>query len=345
MKTALVTGGSGYFGTLLINKLLKEGWKVKSFDINPPINKKNEFEFYKVDVRKINQHSKIFKNVDCIFHNVALVPLSKSKDFNATNLKGTKNVIEMAIKNDVKSFIHTSSSAIYGVPKKNPVDEHYLPNPQENYGISKLNSEILLSTYAKDININIIRPRTILGHGRLGIFQILFEWVSKGWNIPVLGSGKNIYQFVHADDLCEACILSFEMEGFNYFNIGSQNFCSMRETLEALCNFANKGSKVISLPINVMENLMHLSSRLGISPLGPYHALMYGNSLYFDTSKAEKELNWKSKYSNKEAIIDSYKYFLSYKNKLNNENISMSPHNSYLKQGILKSFGYLLNYF
>ena len=119
----------------------------------------------------------------------------------------------------------------------------------------------------------------------------------------------------------------------------------MRDTLESLCEFANKGSKVISLPINFMENLMNLSSKLRISPLGPYHALMYGKSLYFDTTKAERELKWKSKYSNQEAIIDSYKYYLKNKNNFNNLKLTMSPHNSYLNQGILKSFGYLLKFF
>ena len=90
-----------------------------------------------------------------------------------------KNTIKIAIKKNINSFIYTSSSAIFGVPSHNPVTENDVPNPAEKYGKSKLDTEFLLSTYSKDININIIRPRTILGHGRLGIFQILFDWVKR----------------------------------------------------------------------------------------------------------------------------------------------------------------------
>tara|TARA_B100000941_G_scaffold255225_1_gene203807 strand:- start:1287 stop:2330 length:1044 start_codon:yes stop_codon:yes gene_type:complete len=345
MKKALVTGGSGYFGTLLCEKLVQDGWHVKNLDLIAPINKLENIDFHQTDVRDLSKARKIFEDVDSVFHNVALVPITKSSNYGETNILGTQNTIEMAIKTGVKSFIHTSSSAVFGIPKKNPVRIHDIPFPAEKYGQSKLNSEFLLATYSSKIDISIIRPRTILGHGRLGIFQILFDWISKGWNIPLLGNGENIYQFIHADDLASACILSSNSRGLNYYNIGAKRFCSMRETLEALCDYAGTGSKVISLPQNIFEYLMNTASFLKLSPLGSYHSLMYGRSLYFDISKAEKELGWNSVYSNKESIIDSYKYYISNKDKINsgdNENIK-SPHSLPMKQGALKILGYLLN--
>ena len=95
--------------------------------------------------------------------------------------------------------------------------------------------------------MSIIRPRTILGHGRLGIFSILFDWISKGVNIPVLNNGENIYQFVHAEDLASACILaSYVNKNISYYNIGAEDFGTMRETLENLCEYANTGSRIYS---------------------------------------------------------------------------------------------------
>ncbi len=344
-KNALVTGGSGYFGTLLCKQLAIEGWNVRNLDINPPEENLENVDFYKYDVRDLSQAKLIFKDVDTIFHNVALVPITKSSNYSETNLLGTKNTIEMAIKSGVKSFIYTSSSAVFGVPKSNPVKIHDVPIPAEKYGKSKLDAEFLTSTYSSEIDVSIIRPRTILGHGRLGIFQILFDWISKGWNIPVLGNGENIYQFVHADDLAKACILASSSKGLNYYNIGAKNFCSMRETLEALCNYAETGSKVISLPQNIFEYFMNSASFLRLSPLGAYHSLMYGRSLYFDTTKAENELGWKPTYSNKDSIIDSYKFYKSNKDKFNSNDIKLdkSPHSLPMKQGILKLLGYILN--
>ena len=344
MKRAIVTGGSGYFGSLLCNQLVQSDWEVKNIDINPPRDYLKNYTFIKGDINDLSKNEESFEGVDAIFHNVALVPITKSKNYEKTNLYGTKNTIELAVKNKIKSFIYTSSSAIYGVPKQNPVSEHDIPSPAETYGKSKLDSEFLLSTYSNNINISIIRPRTILGHGRLGIFQILFDWIMKGWNIPILGKGDNIYQFVHADDLASACILSEKAKGLNFYNVGAQEYCTMRETLEALCEYAQTGSKVISLPSSTFEFLMNISSKLKLSPLGPYHSLMYGRSLYFDTTKITNELNWKSNYSNKKAIIDSYCHYVnSPVNYFEKKNIS--PHSSPMKQGILKLLGYSLNIF
>ncbi len=344
MKRAIVTGGSGYFGSLLCKQLVNEGWFVNNIDINQPTHLLKNYKYIKGDIRDLSDIEDTFNNIDTVFHNVALVPITKSSNYEETNLFGTKNTIKIAIKKNINSFIYTSSSAIFGVPSHNPVTENDVPNPAEKYGKSKLDTEFLLSTYSKDININIIRPRTILGHGRLGIFQILFDWVKRGWNIPVLGTGDNIYQFVHADDLASACILSSKSKGLNFYNIGSQEYCSMRETLESLCQYANTGSKVVSLPHSSFEFLMNVASKLKLSPLGPYHSLMYGRSLFFDTTKAYKELDWHSKYSNKSAIIDSYKHYIN-ENKKIVEHKHKSPHSSPMKQGVLKLLGFSLNIF
>jgi len=344
MKRAIVTGGSGYFGSLLCKQLVKIGWEVKNIDINPPNYNLENYSYIKGNINDLSKIKESFLGIDAVFHNVALVPITKSRNYEKTNLYGTKNIIELAVKNKIKSFIYTSSSAIYGVPKKNPVMEHDLPSPAETYGKSKLDAEFLLSTYSNVINISIVRPRTILGHGRLGIFQILFDWIEKGWNIPVLGSGDNVYQFVHADDLASACISAEKASGLNFYNVGAQDYCTMRETLEALCEYAQTGSKVISTPSSTFEFLMNISSKLKLSPLGTYHSLMYGRSLYFDTTKITNELNWKSNYSNKEAIIDSYNHYInSPTNQMISKNIS--PHSSPMKQGILKLLGYFLNFF
>ena len=97
---------------------------------------------------------------------------------------------------------------------------------------------------AKGVDVSIVRPPTILGHGRLGIFQLLFEWIHKGSNIPVLDGGKNTFQFIHADDLADACILASQRKGAEVYNCGTDRYGTMREALEHLCRFAGTGSRV-----------------------------------------------------------------------------------------------------
>jgi nucleoside-diphosphate-sugar epimerase len=178
-------------------------------------------------------------------------------------------------------------------------------------------------------------PRTILGHGRLGIFQILFEWIRQGYNVPVLGRGDNLYQFVHADDLAEACVLAGGRSGPAIYNCGAERFGTMREGLESLCARAGTGSRVKSVPMGLAVAGMKITSALGLSPLGPYHSLMYGRSLYFDITKATTELGWRPRYSNDEMLFESYRWYLEHREEIARAH-GASHHRSPVKQGVLK---------
>ena len=146
--------------------------------------------------------------------------------------------------------------------------------------------------------MTIVRPRTILGHGRLGIMAILFEFVADGAPVFVFGGGDNRYQFVHADDLADACLLAADRPGPSSYNIGAPSFGTMRETLQALVDHAGTGSRVRSLPSAPARLGMKALTTLGQAPFAPYHWLLYGESLWFDTTKARTELGWEPKHSN-----------------------------------------------
>jgi len=341
--TALITGGSGYFGSLLTKKLLLDNYNCIVYDLIDSTDRPNNVDFIKGDIRDLNSITSSLKGIDVVFHNVAQVPLAKNINlFKTVNVDGTRNILEASKINNVKKVVYTSSSAIFGVPDKLPVTENSICHPCEPYGEAKLEGEVLCREYSKKgLDVSIIRPRTIIGHGRLGIFQILFEWVRNGHNIPVLGNGDNLYQFVHADDLASACILSSKVEGFSIFNCGAEKFGTMRDTLEALCSHANTGSKVVGINESLAVSAMNLSSKVGLSPLGPYHSLMYGKSMYFDISLAKKELNWHPKYSNISMLNESYDWYC--KNiEVVRADISSSHHRSPVKQGILSLLKFVL---
>lgn len=335
---ALVTGGSGFFGSILINNLLKKGYVVGSLDINTPTEIDENVTFHKSDIRDINSIKEIINEYNIIFHNVAQVPLAKkNKLIEEVNINGTKNLCEAALSANIDRIIYTSSSAIYGIPKENPINENSSPNPGEAYGAAKLQGEYICKEYSKrGLNFSIIRPRTILGHGRLGIFSILFSWIYEGVNIPVLNNGNNIYQFVHADDLAEACILSSKIKtSFESYNIGANDYYSMRETLQSLCDYANTGSKIFSLPLKPIELIMNITSVLGLSPLSKYHSLMYGRSLYFDINKAKTELGYNPQKNTKEMFQESYDWFIENIDSINKKNNS-STHKKPVNEAILK---------
>jgi nucleoside-diphosphate-sugar epimerase len=341
--TCLITGGSGYFGSLLRDRLRARGQPVRILDVADADDRPREVSFVRGDIRDAQHVAAAVQGVEVIYHCVAQVPLAKDKAlFHDVNVNGTENLLRSALQAGCRKVIYVSSSAVFGAPRSNPVDEATPPTPGEAYGRAKLAGETLCHQYAaRGLDVTIIRPRTIMGHGRLGIFQILFEWVREGSNIPVLGRGDNQYQFVHADDLAEACILAAAKAGATVYNCGAANFGTMREVLEQLCAHARSGSKVRSVPMLPAVWGMKITSALGLSPLGAYHALMYGRSMYFDISKARRELGWEPRHSNQDMFLQSYEWYLA-----NRETIlraaGASPHRSAVKQGILGLVKHLL---
>jgi len=310
---ALVTGGSGYFGELVVRALLARNYRVRVLDLVDVPDRPSQVEFVRGDIRDARLVTDACAGVDVVHHNVAQVPLAKDRDlFESVNVGGARNLFEACRSSGVRKVVNVSSSAVFGVPPRNPVDATIAPRPQEAYGRAKLAAERVAAQYvSRGLDVTTIRPRTILGHGRLGIFQILFELVRLGRPLYVLGRGANRYQFVHADDLADACIRAGERKGPAIFNVGAERFGTMRGLLESLARHAGTGSVVRSLPMRPTVALMNLTSTLGLSPLGPYHALMYGREMFFDTSDVRETLDWRPRWSNEEMICQSYDAYLA----------------------------------
>lgn len=336
-RLALVTGGSGYFGCVLRDRLLAQGWRVRVLDRVDVPDRPAAVELVQGDVRDPDAVRRACVGVDVVHHNVAQVPLAKDRAlFVSVNCGGTESLLHAAAEAGVRKVVHTSSSAVYGAPPGGRVDDASEPHPAEAYGAAKLEAERIARRIAqgRGLDVTIVRPRTILGHGRLGIFQILFDWVREGRRIPVLGRGDNLYQFVHADDLADACLRAAERPGFAVYLVGAERYGTMRETLEALCAHAGTGSRVVSLPRAPLELAMRVTGALGLSPLGPYHALMYGRSLHFDVSRTKAELGWQPRWSNAEMICQSYDWYLAHREEVLQAR-GGSPHRSAVRQGIL----------
>jgi nucleoside-diphosphate-sugar epimerase len=337
LPKVLVTGGAGFFGSLLVEQLLARGHSCVILDIADDAVVPPAARYIPCDIRDADGVRAACRDIDIIQHNVAQVPLAKdNKAFESVNIDGVRNLLQAASEAGVKKVVYTSSSAVYGVPRQNPVLETHEPKPEEPYGVAKYRGELLCHEFTrKGLDVSIVRPRTIMGHGRLGIFQILFEWIREGRNVPVLGNGANLYQFVHAHDLARACILAGERPGGKIYNCGATEFGSMRSVLEDLCKHAGTGSKVVSVPMGLATFGMNVTSLLGLSPLGPYHSLMYGRSMYFDSTEARQQLGWEPRYSNNEMFRETYDWYIANRESVMRNVHGHSPHRSPLKQGVL----------
>ena len=341
-EIALVTGGSGYFGTILVRRLILENYYVRVLDLNYPDNPEPSVEYFVGDVCNLDSCLSATTGVKVVFHNVAQVPLANdSKKFFDVNIRGTQNICEASKRNGVKNFVYTSSSAVYGIPSRLPVMNQDPKIPVEDYGRAKLEGEIICKSLASfGIEVKIIRPRTILGLGRLGIFGILFGWVSRGINIYTLGKGNGPYQFIHAKDLAEGIIRASQLKGDFEFNLGAIEYGTLKADLHKLCNFSNTGSRVIALSDWLVRPLLRISSYLRFLPFAPYQLKLYSKPIYFQCEEDWKKLGYIPKYSNSEMLIESYRHYLQ--NSSSNVTVGVSHHQKTPKGFSLSAVGFIL---
>lgn len=340
----LVTGGNGYFGSLLVDAVRRQGMPVRVLDVvggqhDPSLAA--PVEQVRADIRDAAAVRAAVDGVDVVYHNVAQVPLARAADLLRTvNVDGTAVLLAAARDAGVSKVVHTSSSAVFGVPAHNPVLPTTVPSPAEAYGAAKLAAEwACLRAAADGLDVTIVRPRTILGHGRLGIFGILFDWIADGADPFVLGDGSNRYQFVHADDLAAACLAAARRDGPAVFNIGTDRFGTMRSVLAATCTHAGTGARVRALPAAPTAAAMRVSARLGLTPFAPYHWLMYARSMWFDIDHAVTALDWRPRWSNDEMFAQSYDWFVA--NRAATDDHDASHHRRSAKAGALGALKWL----
>ncbi len=340
----VVTGGAGFLGyhiNLKIDKIA-EAKNTTFFDIaefpkgeyNPEIN------CIYGDVRDQNQMDEMMKDVDVVIHCAAALPLWKKKDIFETNVDGTRNVLESSLKNNVNRVIHISSTAVYGVPDVHPLYEYHNRVGVGPYGESKVQAEEVCEEYrAKGLPIAILRPKSFIGTARLGVFQILYDWVESGVKIPIIGNGKNRYQLFEVEDLVDAILLAstLPLEKINdTFNVGAKEFKTVEEDVGAMCEYAGTGSRVMRTPSWLVKPALSFFEMLGISPL---YKWIYGTAdtdSFVSIEKAEQQLGWNPKYSNSEALIRSYQWYLDNKDKI--QQGTGVTHRIAWKQGILSFF-------
>jgi len=308
----LVTGGSGYFGSLLLERLVADGHTTRNLDVIAA-DHPTGVEFVRGDIRDPVIVSAAVEGCDVVFHNVAQVPLAKDPAIlRSVNVDGTRTLLDACRAAGVAKIVHTSSSAVFGVPETNPVLPTTVPRPAEPYGHAKLAAEwACLDAVRTGLDVTIVRPRTILGHGRLGIFGILFDWIADGADPVVLGDGSNRYQFVHADDLADACIRAGSIDSPGVFNIGTDRFGTMAEAVGGVCLHAGTGARVRRVPAGPAAAAMRVTAGLGLTPFAPYHWLMYAKSMWFDIEHARTALDWEPHYSTDEMFAQSYDWYVS----------------------------------
>lgn len=336
MKLHLVTGGSGFLGTKLVHRLWLNGDRVRILDTAGNNWNRKAIEFVQGDICDRDTVRMAMNGVDVVHHLAALVPLSKAGHrFELVNNKGSEIVAREAGIAGVKRFVYVSSSTVYGLPPELPITSLTPRQPVEAYGRSKLDGETNakhLSTYF-GMSFLSIRPRTIIGPERMGIFQLLFDWIADDKTVFMLGDGSNKFQFIHVDDFIDAYLLLLERGQRGFWNVGTPHFGTLGEAIASLIYFASSSSKIVHLPVWPAKVVLRLLSVTGLMPLAPWHYLSYAHPFHFDVQDLIR-LGWKPRYSNDRALHEAYHWYITNRYTLGQR--SGSVHQSSVKKGLLK---------
>ena len=316
MSIFLVTGASGFLGYHVCRYLGERGETVRGIDTAPFAypDLSGGVAFWHGDIRDRQLLAEAMRGVHVVIHGAAALPLCSKEEISSVNVEGTRNVLETACDSGVERVVLISSTAVYGIPKEHPVDESYPLRGVGPYGETKIEAEMACQQFReKGLCVPILRPKTFAGPMRLGVFQILCDWVKDGRNIPIVGSGNNKYQLLHIDDLVEAIYLAATAprdKANDTFNVGATEFGTMKADLQSLLDYAGFGKHVVPIPSCLVIPALKMLEHLHLSPLYEWIYETADKDHYVSVEKIQRELGWRPRRSTSDVWLDTYRWYL-----------------------------------
>jgi nucleoside-diphosphate-sugar epimerase len=339
-KKCLITGGAGFLGINLIRYLLDKGWSVTSLDVAefPFEDVGDRITILKGDVRDREFLDRSLENIDVVIHSAAALPLAKKQDIYSTEIDGTKNVLEAALKNRVERVIHISSTAVYGIPDHHPLLEGDKLVGVGAYGEAKVRAEKICEQFrGQGMCVPVLRPKTFVGPERLGVFALLYEWAYEGHNFPLLGDGGNRYQLLDVEDLCQAIYLTAiggRDQVNDTFNIGAKDFSTLTNDFQAVLDQAGHHKHIKHLPAGPVVFVLGILEKLHLSPLYQWIYETAAKESFVSIEKAVKKIGYAPKFSNQDALIRNYQWYCQALSRFKNK--SGTSHTVPWSQGVLR---------
>lgn len=297
-----VTGGAGFIGSHLVDRLIEDGHTVQVIDNLYTGNKEfvhSKAQFVELDIRDPKLYSVLEEfRPDYIFHEAAQTEVSTSMSDPMLdcdiNLMGLINLLNAAVKLDVKKFLMPSSAAVYGNLDTLPLNEEMIGNPSSFYGLTKLTTEHYLRIYHEAFGLpyicyrysNVFGPRQGNG-GEGGVISIFAKAIVQDSPIIIYGDGKQTRDFIYVDDVVEANILGMQHQVTGIYNVSTGISSSVNLLVDEFRNISGKDIEVV-----------YDKPRLGDI-----------RDSVLATDKSEKELLFTAKYNLHDGLIKTYEYF------------------------------------
>ncbi len=312
----VIFGGDGFVGRHLAQRLVADGEEVVVADIA-----KSDLSHYarathlNVDVTDPAAVNAVPIAADDMVYNLSAKMLSpiqvrakRHAFFYPVNYDGTKHIIEAMDRAGADRLVHFTTDMIYGHTVTTPMTEDHPVAPLGEYGQSKLDTEFLAADWRKrGMRISLFRPRLIIGPGRLGILEKLFKLIDANLPVPMIGSGRNPYQFISVFDCAEAARLGWKAGVPNEaYNLGSLNPPPVRKLLGDLVRHAGSKSILVPTPGFAVKRTLDLLDWLNMPLMDPEQYLIADEECVLDVSKGKRDLGWVPQYRDEDMLIAAY---------------------------------------
>ena len=315
----IIFGGDGFVGRHLAPKLLADGQEVVVADIvKSDLPHYRNARFVQCDVTEPASINCVGIEADDMVYNLSAKMLSpiqvraKRHDFFfPVNFHGTEHIMQAMDKAGANRLVHFTTDMIYGHTVTYPMTEEHPVAPLGEYGLSKLKTEELAVEWRKrGMAISLFRPRLIIGPGRLGILEKLFKLIDMNLPVPMIGSGRNPYQFISVFDCAEAARAAWKAGVPNEaYNLGSLNPPPVRKLLGDLIKEAGSKSLLIPTPGWAVKRTLDLLDLMNMPIMDPEQYLIADEECVLDVSKGERQLGWVPQYRDEDMLIAAYKEY------------------------------------
>jgi nucleoside-diphosphate-sugar epimerase len=299
-----VTGGTGFTGAALVERLLEDGHELRVIDKNPGIaletlrRKGADIELASVTDRAAV--ARAVEGAEVVFHVAAAfreigVPDSVYKE---VNVDGTRIVVEEAKKAGARKLVYCSTQGVHGHISQPPGDENSPIAPEDYYQQTKYDGELVVREHAGELEYTIIRPTAIYGPGDPERFLMIYRRVNKG-RFPMFGNGKTYYHPLYIDNLVDAFLLAMQADtgAGEAFIIGDEHYLSIEDLVRRVGKALNVKVFVPHLPMPPLIVAGHVCEKackpLGITPpIFPRRVDWFRQVRAFRIDKAKKALGY-----------------------------------------------------
>lgn len=319
-----IIGGAGFLGLELVKELIACSKTVVVIDLFASSEALAYFDahnvsFFKRDISSPDALLDIELSSEDVVHHLAsklIIPnkprFERFQHFAQSSVLGTKHILHWMHVAECHNLIFWSTDMVYGLPSDTPIKETMFPRPLGPYGRAKVIAEELIvqAEIENNLRATIFRPRLIIGPGRLGILEKLFHLIKSGYPVPIIGSGRNVFQFVGVKDCARASVIAAEKGcPSGIFNLSSDKSPCVKDLLNRLIEHAGSNSKLLPIPAVAVKSVLETLNLFKLAPMDPEQFRIADQNVVLSTSKARRILGWHAKDNDSDMLIAAYEEY------------------------------------